>query len=40
MRDHTSIELFDQIPDEYIKAASQIRLMVRGASVEIIFIWD
>ena len=32
--DHTSLELFDQIPDEYIRAASQLRLMVRGASVE------
>jgi hypothetical protein len=32
--DHTSIEQFDRIPDPYIAAASSIRLMVRGASVE------
>lgn len=31
--DHTSIELFDQIPDEYIAAASQLRYLVRHASV-------
>jgi len=32
--DHSSLPLFDQIPGEYIDAASKIRLMIRGASVE------
>jgi hypothetical protein len=31
--DHTSIALFEQIPDEYIRAASEIRLMYRHASI-------
>jgi hypothetical protein len=32
--DHNSISLLDQIPNDYIAAASKISLMVRGASVE------
>jgi hypothetical protein len=31
---HESLDLFNQIPDEYITRASMIKLMVRGASVE------
>lgn len=31
--DHTSVALFDQIPDTYIESASQLNLMFRHASV-------
>jgi len=31
--DHTSVELFEKIPDEYIHAASQVSLLFRHASV-------
>lgn len=31
--DHTSIELFDKIPDEYIEAASKLSMLFRHASV-------
>lgn len=31
--DHASLEQFDDIPDEYVDAATQIRLLVRHASV-------
>lgn len=31
--DHTSIELFEKIPDDYIKAASELSMLFRHASV-------
>jgi hypothetical protein len=31
--DHTAVADFQRIPDEYIRAASQLRLLLRGASV-------